>query len=313
MLTLTNFFFIVFSIFNSAVCKESEESINLANKFIAERWRLLNETIDSYFSNQSYSNLTKENHSRLFLTASFYKKEGKKIENAFDFQLRVDFPKTAKKLKVVIEKEQNDVSNLINPLSSKKNSISANSTNTTKRKYTAGIGILFKDTPYYKGSAHFGLRLDVPLNPYLKLNFKRDFVLNTMTMTFAQQFNIYRQKGFQEITQILLTRKWNKKLETNFVNTLAWTDETDAFDMRNNFIISYSIEEEKLLTFSLGANAKLSPMLYYNSYDFSAGYRRLIFGKWLYGSIVVGAEYFKSSHFQQEKFAQFTLDLFFKE
>ncbi|MEA9356229.1 hypothetical protein SHI21_08450 [Bacteriovorax sp. PP10] len=292
-----------------------EEDINASNEYIATKWDQLNRRVDTFFTNQgSQSSKTK---SSIFFYSSFYKKEGQSLDTNYDFQVRFDLPNTTKKLKIVIEKQQDEISNAISDTSVSSNRvitkdgkvINANE----ESHYTAGASLLLKQSKYFASFFNFGIRLDMPLNPFAKIELRKDINAHFLTIGLSQKVIVYRQQGLENISQLVLTKKLNSTFQTDLINSLVWTDESDTLVLRNNFVLTQIIGEEKGLAYSLGANAKFSPTFYYESYDASVSYKQLLYMDWLYATWTLGVDFPKSSHFNDEKFVQFRIDIFFRE
>lgn len=293
---------------------ETRDQQDISGKMIASEWRLFNRNVDTFFSNQKY--LSGDNKSSIFVYSSFYKKEGGKIENDFDLQMRFDLPHTTKKLKIVVEKEQNEIRKALsneNVSRSQKNTkIASEYTRTAETKYAAGADYLLPKLKNFTGMLKFGIRLDMPINPFVKLNLQKDFKTKFIEINFSQNFILYRQAGFQEITQLAFNKQLNEDFHFELLNSLVWTDEKDVFDLRNSVSLYQNLGKEKGLSYVVGANAKLSPVFYYDSYDASLSYRQLVYSNWMYASFTVGADFPKSSGFDDEKFVQLRAEMFFR-
>lgn len=283
------------------------------NQYIATKWDQLNRTVDTFFTNKA-SPL--KNKSNIFVYSSFTKAEGTPLQSQYDFQLKFDLPNTTKKLKIVIEKQQDEISDALSDTSvandkviSKKSTISR----PQKTNYTAGVNYLLSKSKYFVSFIHFGIRIDMPINPSLKIDLQKIIKTKHMNIGLSQKFIEYRQEGFQEISQVSFTKKLSKRIQIDQSNSLVWTDETDVFALRNSFVLSQDLGSERSLSYSVGANAKLSPIFNYESYDTSISYRQLLYDDWFYGTLSLGANFPKTSHFNDEKFVQVRFDLFFKE
>jgi hypothetical protein len=292
-----------------------EEDINASNQYIATKWDQLNRRVDTFFTNQeSESYKTK---SSIFFYSSFYKKEGQSLDTDYDFQVRFDLPNTTKKLKIVIEKQQDEISNAISDTTVSSNRVITKDGKVVNANeeshYTAGASILLKQSKYFSSFFNFGIRLDMPLNPYAKIELRKDINAHFLTIGLSQKVIVYRQQGLENISQLVLTKKLNSTFQTDLINSLVWTDESDTLVFRNNFVLTQTIGEEKALAYSLGANAKFSPTFYYESYDASISYKQLLYMDWLYGTWTLGADFPKASHYNDEKFVQFRIDIFFRE
>lgn len=257
-----------------------------------------------------------KNKSNIFVYSSFTKAEGTPLQSQYDFQLKFDLPNTTKKLKIVIEKQQDDISNALSDTSvandkviSKKSTASL----TKETGYTAGVNYLLSKSKYFVSFIRFGIRIDMPINPSVKVDLQKILKTEFMNIGLTQKFIEYRQEGFQEISQLSFIKIFSKTLQIDQTNSLVWTDETDVFALRNSLVLSQDLGDERSLSYSVGANAKLSPSFYYESYDTSINYRQLLYNDWLYGTLSVGASFPKTNHFNDEKFVQFRIDLFFRE
>ncbi len=257
----------------------------------------------------------KDNKSTIFVSTAIYKSEGSKIENDFDLQMRFDLPRTTKKLKLVIEKEQNEIKKALtdeNVARNKKNRITSKYTTAYENRYTAGADFILPKLKVFSSMIKFGIRLDMPINPFLKLNMQKEINTKYVDIDLGQTFLLYRQAGFQEISQLSFNKKWSEIFHIEQINSLVWTDEKDIFELRHSLTLYQHIGEEKGLSYAIGANAKFSPTYYYDGYDASVSYRQLLYGKWLYGTMTVGADFPKSDHFDDDKFVQLRLEAFFR-
>lgn len=293
-----------------------EEDIDASNQYIATKWDQLNRTVDMFFTNQKTKASAKTKSSILFYS-SFYKKEGQSIDNKFNFQVKFDLPNTTKKLKIVIEKQQDDISDAISDTSVTSSKTIRKDGKVTNAEpeahYTAGANVLLKQSKYFASFFNFGIRLDMPLNPFAKLELQKDIKMKPFDIGLSQKVVMYRQAGLQNVSQLVLTRDLNENLQADLVNSLVWSDETDILVLRNNFILTQNLGDDKGLSYSVGANARFSPTFYYESYDASVSYRQLLYNDWLYGTWTLGADFPKESHFNDEKFVQFRIDIFFRE
>lgn len=281
----------------------AESMINKAtNNYIASEWRLFNRNVDSFFSNQTY--LVSENQSTLLAYSNFYLKEGQRLQTLYDLEAKFDLPRTTNKLKLVIEKEKDEVT--------KATTDENVATKTIPTTYSAGVSYLLTQSKYFSSLIRFNLRLEMPLNPSIKINVRKDIKTEYFDIGLFQKIILYRQEGLQEISQVSFYKKWNEIFQSDFLNSLVWTDKTNNFIFRNNLIVYQHVGNEKALTYSVGANAKLSPTFYYDSYDASASYRQLLYNKWLFGTFTLGADFPKTSGFNDEEFVQFRVEVFFQ-
>lgn len=291
----------------------TEQDINETNRLVATKWEQFNRSVDMFFTNEGSPK--QENNSNVMIYSSFSKKEGQPVEQEFNFKLKIDLPNMTKNLKIVIEKQQDEISDVLtdNSVSNKTISQSGKVTSAKrKNNYVASINVLLKQSKEFASLLHFGIRLDLPLNPYTKLELQKSIKTKHMNINLGQSFFYYRQKGFQQISQVILNKKFNKKVQLDFINSLVWSEETDYLLFRNSFVLNHSLGHEKGLTYSVGTNTRFHPYRY-ESFDTSLSYRQLMYKDWLYTTWTIGADFPKTYDYTMEKFIQFRIDLFFKE
>lgn len=291
-----------------------EDEIDLTNHLVATKWEQFNRSVDMFFSNQNPSH--QENKSNIKVYSSFYKKEGQPVKSEYNFQLRIDLPNTAKKLKIVIEKQQDDLGEALSDNTVKTKSITSKNgkirDTKNESRYTAGTNFLLKNSKYFVSLVKFGIRLDLPLNPYAKLELLKKINNEHMNIELTQKLIYYRQSGFQEISQVKFSKAFNEKVLLDFINSLVWSEETEYFILRNSFVLYHGLGHEKGLTYSVGANSRFHPNRY-ESFDNSLSYRQLIYKDWLFGTWTIGSDFPKATNYKAEHFAQFRIDLYFKE
>ncbi len=295
------------------VIEGSISFIDNSQRFITNQWIGLNYNLDSFFSNQ-YSTRD-QNRSMILAYYGVYKKEREPELYSFDFRVRVHFPNTTKRLKIVIEKERDEI---LESTSNVQTNVANNAPGTTaassarNSKYVAGLSYLLPDSKYFQTFVETGMRILLPLDPYMRLRFQREFKNKIVDIFASQSFILYRQDGFSEISQVSFFKKWNDTFQNELINTLSWSDREDRFLARNNLILYHRLDDRKSLLYSAGANALLSPTYYYNSYDASINYRQLIHRDWLFAYLSLGADFPKEHDFRMEKFIMTRLEVFFR-
>ncbi|OFZ14122.1 MAG: hypothetical protein A2X86_04530 [Bdellovibrionales bacterium GWA2_49_15] len=281
--------------------------IDETQQFISDQWTDLNYNTDIFFSNRGYRKT--ENKSMIMAYYAIYKKESFKPAYNFDLKIKVHLPSTTKRMKIVIEKERDEI---LESTSSEALNSKNGETTPTKSNYIAGLSYLLSSSPYYETFLDFGMKILLPLDPFAKFRIQKNVTTSYVNISAAQKFIFYRQDGFQEVSQLSFSRKFNQTFQTEQANSLSWEDKTDTFILRNGLALYQTIADEKTMSYSIGANAFLSPVLYYYNYDCAVSYRQLIHSKWLYASLAVGADFPKQHDFHMEKFILGRVEVFFR-
>gem|GEM_PF-784990 len=292
---------------------DSWEFLDTTQRFISNQWVGLNYNMDVFFSNETASK--NQNKSLILAYYGFYKKESESMVNNYDIRVRVHLPNTTKRMRIVIEKERNEI---LDSSSSEAGGLrnSTNSGNTARNvkdsRYNAGLTYLWNEKSPVKTFVDTGLRILLPLDPFARLRFQSALNTKPVNIFASQNFILFRQDGFSEVTQLSFFRKWTANFQTELINSLVWTDKSDTFRERNNLVFYHQLDPRRSMSYSLGANAALSPTFYYDSYDFSINYRQLLHGNWLFGLFTVGADFPKSADWDMQKFAMARIEVFFR-
>ena len=292
--------------------KQKEQSYTLAlvdeaQRFISTQWTDLNYNTDMFFSNRGYRR--SENKSMIMAYYAIYKKENFDPKYNFDLKIKVHLPSTTKRMKIVIEKERDEI---LESSSSTAVIAGDNEAAPTKSNYVAGLNYLLSTSPYYEMFLDFGMKILLPLDPFTKFRIQKNITTSFVNISAAQKLILYRQDGFQEVTQLSFSRKFNQTFQTEQTNSLSWEDKTDTFILRNSLALYQNIADEKTMSYGIGANARLSPVLFYYSYVCAITYRQLIHSSWLYASLTVGADFPKEHDFDMEKFIMGRVEVFFR-
>lgn len=278
--------------------------IDYTQGLISSSWIGFNHDFDMFFSGQRYKKT--KNKSKIRLSYSISKSESGALTKEFDFGIRVHLPKISKKLSIVIEKQRDEI---LEAQTSQANK----GVNNPDKGYTAGVKFLLKRTPFFTTSLDTGVKLKLPLDPFMKLKFFKLGEFKLLNTYFGQKFIFYRQEAFlRSITELNFSKRVNNTFSITQGNALTWTDETDDFTIRNFISLGQKINDKSGISYSVGASALLEPTYYYTGYDASINYRRKLYKDWLSGQTSLGSTFQKDNDFKSSMFINVRLSLLMK-
>jgi hypothetical protein len=286
--------------------------IDETQRFITNQWLGLNYNLDLFFTAKDYNQ--KQNKSLILGYYGFNKKESRVGIQDYDVKMRFHLPKASERMRIVLEKERDEILGSNNPDSPTNLNpiVNTNDPNTPKSSdFVAGVSYFAPKREVVKTFFDVGMKIKLPLDPYSKLQFQKTFELGFMNIFLYQGLFLYRQDGFQENSQISFSKKINSFFRIEQVNSLGWSDKLDKFSPRNNLIFYYLIEQNSI-NLSFGANGQFSPQMIYTSYDVTLNFRKLSYKDWFYINYGVGAEYPKIKNFNSEYFAFIRTEIFFR-
>jgi hypothetical protein len=276
--------------------------IDGTQRFISTSWLGLTYNMDSYFADTIYDRA--KNRSQIMAYYDFFKREGEKIEHYFDVRIKLHLPEMSRKLSVTVEKERDEILEA-------RSSQATKSQATKDSEYTASVSYQLNDSKAYKTEFNTGLRFILPLDPYVKLRFYKSIQMKPFDIFLEQKFIYFKQDDFQEATIISFYKKLNERFSFSQGNALSWRDADDRFVLRNSASLNHLLSTKRSLSYSIGANALLSPTIFYNLYDASIGYRQVLYKDWLLGYSSFGAEFPKSKNWEMTNFVVLRLEVLF--
>ena len=295
--------------------KTETEKLNFINetqRFITNQWLGFNYNLDLFFTAKDYNQ--KQNKSLILGYYGFNKRESRAGIQDYDVKMRFHLPKVSERMRVVLEKERDEILRSNNPetvgtLNPRTNTTDPNAPQSSD--FVAGVSYFAPKTEVVKTFFDVGMKIKLPFDPYSKLRFQKNIELGFMNIFLSQGFFLYRQDGFQETSQISFSKKFNSFFQIEQINSLGWTDKLDRFSPRNNLIFYYLMDQNSL-NLSLGANGQFSPQTVYSSYDATLNFRKLSHKNWFYVNYGVGAEYPKIKNYNAEYFAFIRTEIFFR-
>lgn len=283
--------------------RTTKSYIDGTQRFISDFWVDLNYNMDTYFSDEIYDK--KENKSRIIAFYEIFKKESLELREVFDIKIKFHLPKLSKRLSITIEKERDEI-------------LESRTSQATKgqaardSKLSASLNYQLQNIPFFKTDVSSGFRFILPLDPFAKLKFFKDFQTQLMDIHFEQMFIYYRQDYFKEYSQLSFSKVFSDNFSYSQSNTLSWSDEDDTFVIRNNLSLNQRLDDRNSLTYSLGANAFLRPTYHYDSYDASIGYNKLLYEKWLFGFLSIGADFPRLKNWDMSNFVVLRTEILFQ-
>lgn len=278
------------------------EFVDGTHRFISDSWDTLNYQVDSFFSEQE----REDDDFRSEITVSFTGLliDGKEDEFFADFRLRVDLPRVSKKLSATLERETNRI---VEVQGTEAERVKASQESSFGANFSwANITSLFGHI-----DLSLGIRTELPLNPYARANYLKQFAYKDWRFIFEQFVSFHRQESLREYTRVDFAYIFSPTYRLNQSNVLAWERHDSEFKLRNSLSLDQKLSDRTFLAYTLGANALLSPTYHYRRYDISTSIRRKMYKDWVYASLSVGSEFEKERDWESALFLLTRLELVF--
>lgn len=198
----------------------------------------------------------------------------------FDFSAQLKLPNTQDRLRLIIESDPDSLApeslrgesaqqnNVVN--SALKSSISA-----AVRYMKEGIGM----------DVDAGIRVDFPLDPFLRVRFKQGDVADRWSWWQKQEAFAYYSKGIGARYGVGLDYVISTPLIFSTDFSVVWLDKEGMFYSRENFAFQHRLNDKNRLGYQLSFLQSGEHSVEPDSFLYNIQYERLLYKDWLIGQV----------------------------
>lgn len=303
-------FFLIFFLFSlNSIAFDSVAFLDRTHDSLSTGWKGTNARIDSFFATETYEDEIAESYMRVNFITHYTKLDG--VKTSINFRVKTDFPNTTRDLQLVIKKETSDPSDVDG--SQDIGSIEPTDPEDTLEKveYSVAMRYIMVESKRWNIYSDFGMKFDIPLNPFYKVRFRREFIYKDWNTFLIQNFNYYRQERLKESSVLEVHRKFSDTYQMTFSSSLSWTKEDEYFNLDHSLTLYQKGDDKRAYSYSIGAHALTDPTIHYDSYSAQASVRQLAYKDWFFTQFSLGSSFPKSENFDLNYFCNLTLELFF--
>lgn len=198
----------------------------------------------------------------------------------FDFRTRLKLPNTQDRLRLIVESEPDSLApESLRGESSQQNGV-VNSA--LKSNISAAVRYIKDDIGL---DVDTGIRVDFPLDPFLRLRLKQGEVNGSWRWWQNQEAFAYYSKGIG--ARYALGLGYAKTPTLNFGTDfgVTWLDKDGLFYVRENFLIQHRLDEKNRLGYQLSFLQSGQHSIESDSFLYNVQYERLLYKDWLIGQI----------------------------
>lgn len=231
-------------------------------------------------------------------------------DNNIDFKFKAHLPYTEERWNFFLDTNASD----FNSLEDKIKESFTDSTRFLDDSSDAIMGLIFDDIDSnWKKSYKLGVKLDFPLDPFVKFN-----IYNTKELTdnidqrFNQEFFAYYHKGEGAKTNLdyILTTDNNSVYQSNSSFQYLNNDQ-DEFEFTQQFSRWDRLSEKGTLKSSIGMSSVWSDRKSNNNYWINTRYRHNLYDNWLYGKVIPEVSFNKEYDYEPNYGIMLELEIFF--
>ena len=292
--------------------QDGGNAVDDGRKYVGGQFKWFMGEVDHFFAPEVYEDEVNTSFFRVFFDMN--KTQGEGLVNTFNFKFQAKFPQLTKGSKIIIQKEGEDAATSL--LAGESAQSTNPGTNTAQQAqpegYSASVRRFVLETTKKNISYDFGLKMDVPLDPFVKIRLRRLWEWEEFAIRFVQNNEYYKiDKLFNE-SSIYFDYALSSRNKVSLRNSYYWALESDAENFNHNLNFFHAITDKIAFAWNISANAVIEDdAIYYNSYGLSTGYRTLLYRDWFFGEVSLGTNFPKSEDFKSKAYVTIRLDMIF--
>lgn len=249
--------------------------------------------MDLFFADEKI--YTKATKSYARLSTQFRFSHGGSVSTAGDIKFKIDLPKTKKKLKLLLQSDTDrdiqtgtDQNKLPGQENASVNFFAALQKEISKRRE-------------WHTHASLGVKLKVPLDPFLRVRSSKNFRLGDWKMRFAETIFWFNSLGAGASSLLELDYALTPDLLFRSRSSQLWTDFLDYHELEQVFSLYQQITERRAIAYNIGVYGISEPDIHSERYFGSINYRQRIHKDWLFVEVTPAILYERDNGFNAER------------
>jgi hypothetical protein len=274
-------------------------------KYIQDKSVYLDKIVGDYDENSPIIN---NSYAILNIKQNFHSKSPNKLQ--VDLNLKIDLPYTKKTWKIFLDTSNTD----FNSLEEKTRETFTSNSNFIKDSGGTTGGLIFADlTKDWKRKYRLGVRLDLPLDPFMKANFYHiSKVGKDVTQYFDQEFFLYNGRGAGVKSRL----DYFYKTQNNVVfqsNTSAQflEKQNNNWELTQKFSRWERIGSRSTLKYSIGVSRNRNKINQSNNYWINTVFRQKIYKEWVFLKVIPEISFHSMNDYKPNYGIVFKLEVYF--
>ncbi len=279
--------------------------LDVPQKNISSGLEWLSKRIDVFFANENVYAESTGSYARLSGTTIL--RDGGRKSFLGDLNIRVELPHTQKKLNLIIESDADK--NLAQRPDQQSQPTPNQALSATT--YFAGLDKKLAEKSAWDIHRSIGIKLHVPLDPFIRLRMSRDVLFNKWKIHFTETLFHFHSRGSGYDTTLEWDRALSKTDLFRIHTAATWWDDTDTYDLNHSFTIFHEFTERRALSYSISVFGKNKPIMQADTYLIDIRYRQLLHKDWLFYEINPQIIYQRTNQFRPEHSVALKIEMIF--
>jgi hypothetical protein len=290
----------------------SETYLDEPHDFVSRRVEEYARRLDDFFSepNRAYDSTHSTVQIRAHVTLADHGTDERKI----DVRAHISLPNTEDQLKIIVQRG----------LEAATQTATERDVKSAAEVSQVPVPAVPPDNNYYLGLKGFvaptlhatysmepGVKLDRPLDPYVRLRAFRDFVFFPWAIRVSETPLWKRSEGSSAASEIAALRPLSEEWQLRLTSRATWRSTTTYFDLAQIVSLYYTPDKRTAYTFDLGAFAPSDRDVALIAYSITLRARRQIYRDWLYLEVTPQILYREANRYRPENSLMLQLETLF--
>lgn len=279
--------------------------------YLANRVTTSATVIDQYVSRDAFdTSISNESYVRINMKQKFSAGD----DEGFDLKVKakLDVPNTKRSTKLIFNSDSRDSDSL----SERQRDVSTASGTSRADRNDAEAGLLFegKQRKSWTPNLSIGLKLNIPMDPYIKVGFTRFDELPALWQSrFRQKFYFYRVDGAGSDSQFDIYRPIGSNKILLSVSEAQYQEKDDVWEVSQALSLYQRLNSKNAIEYQIGGIATNEPHFRPETGWLKFEWRRLIYKDWLFTKLTPELVFPRERDFDVTPGILFELEIYFSE
>lgn len=284
--------------------KFQKNMIDRAHRNFSKGILYFSNEVDAFFSNDKYQGMQNRSRLKLSFTTRFQEATGPYVIPDINYSLVL--PRTQKKLRLVLENENEERQNETRETNYKRNDGGRSETEAT----AAGLRYLVNKSGinFYQDT---GVIVDAPPRAFVRWGAQKDIMLTNWLLKVKEQIRWVNTTGVTSTLNIDFDRGLTRKWLLRMVNDTFWNDQDYIMVFENGPSLFYRIDNKRAMSYHAHAITINKPDFVVDNYLLQISYRQNLYKDWMFMSLTPFVNFPREENFHRTPGFLIQLDTIF--
>lgn len=284
--------------------KFKKNMVDRAHRSFSKGILYFSNEVDAFFSNDKYSGMQNRSRLKLSFTTRFKEATGPYIIPDINYSLVL--PRTEKRLRLVLENENEERQNETRETNYKRNQGGRAQTEAT----AAGLRYMIQKSGirFYQDT---GVIVNVPPQAFVRWGAQKDVMMTNWLFKIKQQVRWVNTAGVTSTLNLDFDRGLTRKWLLRMVNDTFWNDQDYVVTFENGPSLFQRIDKKRAMSYHAHVITVNKPDFVVDNYLLQVSYRQNLYQDWLFMNLTPFVNFPRIENFHRTPGFLITVDAIF--